>query len=252
MSSADFPRPRHYLTIHATGLLLDMDDLLPTTSATSLSPPATPSSPPSYTPTAAFKPLPTNPHSLVGADSPTFPLAVSMYRALLVSLASDHSRRKEMGRAAAREAATKSWHGAMEILVEGYKEIARPLEQEEKDGLSLSRTSTIEVDIVCDSAERDLASASTEVEGTATGSRRRKLLRLGGVFRRTGGRLRESSGSMSMPLRSWLGGAATHSESGMERVGVAVGQKSLQSSGPVWATRESRQCSSLRRGSLLT
>jgi hypothetical protein len=135
-----------------------------------------------------------------------------------------------MGRAAAVDAATKSWHGAMEMLVDGYRELARPrkedVEKKEKDGLSLSRTSTIEVDIVCDAAEKD---SEVVVEGSATGSRRRKLLRLGGVFRRTGGRLRE--GSMSIPLRSWLGkreGVEVEGGAGMARIGVAVGEKGAQ------------------------
>ncbi|ORY63655.1 hypothetical protein BCR35DRAFT_283223 [Leucosporidium creatinivorum] len=220
-----------------TGLLLDMDDLLPSTSADAFSSASSSSSssssssgsPPTYTPLAAFKPLPENPHALVGTDSPTFPLAVSLYRSLLVELATDHTRRREMGRAAAADAATKSWHGAMEMLVDGYREIARPVKQEkkEKDSLSLSRTSTIEVDIVCDAAEKDSAEV---VEGSATGSRRRKLLRLGGVFRRTGGRLRD--GSMSIPLRSWLGrneGVEAEGANGMARVGVAVGEKGVQS-----------------------
>lgn len=230
------------------GLLLDMDVLLPSTSADDFSSSASSSSslssgsPPTYTPHAAFKPLPENPHALVGTESPTFPLAVSLYRSLLVELATDHTRRREMGRAAAADAATKSWHGAMEMLVDGYRELARPRqekekEKKEKDGLSLSRTSTIEVDIVCDAAEKD----STEVvAGSSTGSRRRKLLRLGGVFRRTGGRLRESS--MSIPLRSWLGsreGVEAEGESGMAHVGVAVGEKGAHFNSML-ATSESR------------
>lgn len=143
-----------------------------------------------------------------------------------------------MGRAAAEEAATKSWHGAMEMIVDGFREVARPWkeQQDRKDpSLALSRTPTLEVDIVCDSAEQDLVE-SEAVVGSATGSRRRRLLRFGGVFRRTGGRLRESS--MSLPITSWLGkreGVIVGESEG--RTSVLVGQKSLQSS-PIWATSE--------------
>jgi hypothetical protein len=197
--------------------------------------------PPSYdeknTGIPAFRPLPENPHALVGVDAPTFPLAVSMYRSLLVELATNHDRRRAMGAAAAVDAATKSWHGAMEMLVDGYREIARPVPLE-SNNLSLSRTSTIEVDVVLHCAEEDNESVYAE----STAAPRRgvgRVLGLGRVFRRSGGRLRE--GSMSIPggflwrrngekaVGPWLG--RQEGEGGMATM-VAKKQ-----SNHVWATR---------------
>ncbi|KAI5475333.1 glycosyltransferase family 4 protein [Pseudohyphozyma bogoriensis] len=180
-----------------TGLLLDLDDLLPTTSASTISSP-----PPA--PVEGFKPLPENPHLLVGHDAPTFSLAVSMYRDLLLDLVVNEDRRLAMGRDAATEAAKRSWHGAMEMLVDGYREIAPPVQT--KTALSLSRTSTIEVDVdvVSHSAECDTYAESTAASPRAKRLGVRRVLRLGGVFRRTGGKLRESS--ISKPIRTWLAG----------------------------------------------
>ncbi|GAA5905966.1 glycosyltransferase family 4 protein [Sporobolomyces salmoneus] len=139
-----------------TGLLLDMDDLLST-------PPPTPSS------SIGFKPLPPNPHTLVGSSSPTFPRAVEVYRSLLVRAATQHEERRRMGLAAHKIASKRSWFGAMEMLVDGYREVITKAES--KSDLSLSRTSTIEFDIVTGN------SSTEEVEEPATMPRRRRRLR---------------------------------------------------------------------------
>ncbi|KAL8279033.1 hypothetical protein RQP46_008491 [Phenoliferia psychrophenolica] len=213
-----------------TGLLLDLDDLLPTTSAASLKEKsAAASTLPPYTPSTDFRPLPENPHALVDISSPTFPLAVSLYRALIVDLATNHSRRQAFGEAAALDAARRSWHGAMEMLVDGFREIAKPLPT---PSLTLSRTSTIEVDVVEHSADSDTYAESTAADSSAKRRGVGRVLRLGGVFRRTGGRLKE--GSIAKPIRSWLGrkqGAleTLANEGSIELVGVKSSQ--------VWATR---------------
>ncbi|KAM0786340.1 hypothetical protein ACM66B_001812 [Microbotryomycetes sp. NB124-2] len=201
-----------------TGLLLDMDDLVPENAATNKSN----SPPPSY---STFKPLPSNPHSLVGSDAPTFSLAVSMYRSLLVELASDHDLRRKMGTKAALEASTKSWHGAMEMLVDGYRDVVTRHEQgvlsssknkrhqavDEKQlkdlKLELSRQSTLEVDVVCDAPEAgtNYKEQDLSARASSTDTKRRRLLRFGTAFRRTSGgkRVKQTGGSLS--LTTWLG-----------------------------------------------
>lgn len=176
-----------------------------------------------------------------------------MYRAMLVDLSTNHSRRRAMGEAAARDAATRSWHGAMEMLVDGYREISLPVPPPAPaTPLSLSRTSTIELDIVCDSANAD-----SYAESTAAAVKRGqsgKLLRLGGVFRRTGGRFKE--GSMSIkPLRSWLAKGVESSTEVVEGIpgdhmSYAVFTKPRSS--PVWATREFERFVSTARSQWLT
>lgn len=164
-----------------TGLLLDLDDLLPSGSKEKFSSPIT------------FKPLPENPHLLLDTAAATFHVAVSMYRSLLVELATNHALREQMGQAAAIDAATRSWHGAMEMIVDGYREIALP----QQSNLTLSRTSTLEVDVVSHSPndEELLASSTTAIRSHRSGVGR--VLRLGAVLRRSGGRLRD--GSMTIP-----------------------------------------------------
>lgn len=109
-----------------------------------------------------------------------------------------------MGTAAAESACKRSWFGAMEMLVDGYREICIPAPPSPSlTGLTLSRTSTMEVDVITHLAETDTAqtsAASTRTKRPVVG----RVLRLGGVFRRTGGRLKE--GSMSRPIRTWLVG----------------------------------------------
>ncbi|KAK4703594.1 hypothetical protein P7C70_g2618, partial [Phenoliferia sp. Uapishka_3] len=212
-----------------TGLLLDLDDLLPSTSAATMKCPESPSLLPPYSPTPAFRPLPENPHALVDVNSPTFPLAVSLYRALIVEVASNHSRRQMMGVAAATDASRRSWHGAMEMLVDGYRDIATPVP---KPSLSLSRTSTIELDVVEHCADTD-----TYAESTAADSRaKRRMLKFSGVFRRTGGRLKE--GSISIPLRGWLGRNQGKFESlAHDRVSELVAAKPGQFSVSQWVLK---------------
>ena len=164
------------------GLLLDLDDLLPANSFNT--------EPKSVDETPIFKPLPENPHALLETTSATFPIAVSIYRSLLVDLAANHSRRKAMGKAAALDASTRSWHGAMEMLVDGYREIALPLSS---PPLTLSRTSTLEIDVISHQPNDE------EVLGSSTGTIRThrtgvgRVLRFGAVLRRSGGRLRDGS-----------------------------------------------------------
>lgn len=136
-------------------------------------------------------------------DSPTFPLAVSLYRSLLVEAATNSDLRREMASAAYETATKRSWFGAMEKLVDGFREVAVAREARAAP-LDPSRTSTIELDVVYDSQPRTVEGET--VEGASTGTttpKRKRLLRLNGVLRRTGGRLRESSVSLQ-PLRSWL------------------------------------------------
>lgn len=147
-----------------TGLLLDMDDLLPT-------PPSHPSS------STTFKPLPPDPHSLVGSNSPTFPLAVKVFRSLLLRAATQHEERRQMGANAHFVASKRSWFGAMEMLVDGYREVVDKAERLTTD-LTLSRSSTIEVDIVSSEPTQDLIAAP---------SRRRRLPRLRRLRRSSGG-----------------------------------------------------------------
>ena len=171
--------------VRVSGLLLDLDDLVPTTSAAALAEKsAAASSLPPYTPTSAstdFRLLPENPHALVDISTPTFPLAVSMYRALIVDLATNHSRRQAMGAAAAVDASRRSWHGAMEMLVDGFREIAKPLPTQ---SLTLSRTSTIEVDVVEHCADSDTYAESTAADSRAKRRGVSRVLRLGGEIGR--------------------------------------------------------------------
>lgn len=206
-------------------------------------------------------------------SSPTFALAVSLYGDLIVELATNHSKRKAMGKAAALDASSRSWHAAMEMLVDGYREISAPLiaktyseSSTPSSALTLSRTSTIEetIDVVSHLAtSEDIAYA----ESTAASPRTKRLgvgrvLKLGGVFRRTGGKLKE--GSISIPSKlfwkrsgteseprslSWLGKGATGinqsiTSAGDEKFGAQVaslegvlGEIRAQSN-QVWYTRE--------------
>ncbi|GAA5888093.1 hypothetical protein JCM16303_001502 [Sporobolomyces ruberrimus] len=138
-----------------TGLLLDMDDLLPNG-------PKMPTNP------AAFKPLPTDPHSLVGSSSPTFPVAVELYRFLLVRSATLHDERRQMGSAAHLVASKRSWFGAMEMLVDGYREVIGKAERR-----SFSETPTIKFDVVT----QDATTEKAEQVGPQT-RRRKKLSKL--------------------------------------------------------------------------
>ncbi|GAA5979165.1 hypothetical protein JCM5350_007088 [Sporobolomyces pararoseus] len=140
-----------------TGLLLDMDDLLSTP-------------PPSPPPGTAFKPLPTNPHSLVGSSSPTFPLAVKMYHDLLTRAATQHEERRQMGNNAHLVASKRSWFSAMEMLINGYREVVA---RAESDTTSLSRTSTREFDIVTEDAKEDKIEEIVKIP-----QRRRKLAKM--------------------------------------------------------------------------
>ncbi|GAA5858907.1 hypothetical protein JCM1840_006612 [Sporobolomyces johnsonii] len=209
-----------------TGLLLDLDDLV-SPSSTSSAP-----QPPAYSPSvgssSTSRPLPSDPHSLLGSDTPTFPLAVTLYRALLVSATTNHSLRREMGSAAHLAASKRSWFGAMELLVDGYRELVAPPPPEEEN-LELSRTPTIEFDIVCDDPRATTATTDDEAESTATVSKRRRLVKLGGVLRRTGGRLRESSVTLK-PFSAWLAQrrttrAAVESSSGGGIAFAAAGEE---------------------------
>ncbi|SCZ87612.1 BZ3500_MvSof-1268-A1-R1_Chr2-2g05078 [Microbotryum saponariae] len=210
-----------------TGLLLDLDELLPASQR-----PAPLKDP------NEIKPLPANPHRLVGSSSATFPLAVSMYRQMLVELASDHARRWTMGQAAHSDASTRSWHAAMEMLVDGYRELARSAAggpkqiDHDKSALGLSRTSTLDLDIVCGDTAGPFVSelpdseCGTHKATTASAVRRpKRMLRLGGVLRRTGGRFREGSLGGAQTIPSWLGGvsdATSSSPSAVSQMGSHI------------------------------
>ncbi|GAA5866326.1 hypothetical protein JCM8547_000740 [Rhodosporidiobolus lusitaniae] len=202
-----------------TGLLLDLNDLLPANSfANSSPPPYTSSSPSTLT-------IPTDPHALFARNSPTFPLAVSRYRSLLVEALTNHSLRREMGQAAHDAAIKRSWFAAMEKLVDGFRELAAKKDEKEreKEKLKLSRASTIELDVVCDAPPLSKEGENDEGESTGTTTpKRRRLLRLNGVLRRTGGKLRDGSVSLQ-PLRSWL--APKNEEVGVAASGVTLSTK---------------------------
>lgn len=204
------------------------------------------SEPPAYTSAPNFKPLPSNPHELVGVDSPTFPLAVSRYRALLSDLATNHAQRHAMSRAAVEYASTKSWHSAMEMIVDGYREVvgplvpvSPPLKPVGDSNLALSRTPTIELDVICDSPEQGQGDEVLTSAG-ATGRRRRRLLRFGAAFNKRTGRTFHD-GSISLPpLSSWLikqrpvAEASTRSTNGEIAVQVGKGDGFSQ----LWALSE--------------
>ncbi|GAA6003698.1 hypothetical protein JCM10207_003552 [Rhodosporidiobolus poonsookiae] len=168
-----------------TGLLLDLNDLVPVESSSHLT-------------DGASSSIPTDPHNLFALSSPTFPTAVSKYRALIVEAATDHALRRAMGLSAHLVASKRSWFSAMENLVDGFRELAAARDAK-RSSLTLSRESTIEVDVVCD-ASPQLEKVEGESSATSGAPKRRRLLRL---LKRTGGQLRESSVSLQ-PFRSWL------------------------------------------------
>lgn len=175
-----------------TGLLLDLNRLAASASIDKSAGVTTDSSE-----------IPADAHALLDQHSSTFPLAVDMYRGLLSDMAVRHEHRRAMASAAYLVASKRSWFGAMEQLVDGYRELselrqARKQQGVEQDPLTLSRVPTVELDVVCDSAAPGEAATSA----TPTPERRR-LLRLNGVLRRTGGRLRPKSVNLP-PIRSWL------------------------------------------------
>jgi hypothetical protein len=59
-------------------------------------------------------------HRLFDPDKPTFKTAAACYRSLLLRLVLDPAERVKMGQAAVSAASARSWHGAMECMVEGY------------------------------------------------------------------------------------------------------------------------------------
>ncbi|BGP17785.1 hypothetical protein JCM10213_001713 [Rhodosporidiobolus nylandii] len=155
-----------------TGLLLDLHDLLPANSRTS-----TPDILPNLTPSSPFPPRPSQ------SPSPS-----TAYRA----------------------ASKRSWFAAMENLVDGFRDVAAAREaNKQRSLLELSRTPTLEVDVVCEQAhdvDGEVAKAAVAGSTSAVSSpstRRQRLLHLDEVLRKTGGRLRETSQSFQ-PLRSWL------------------------------------------------
>ncbi|GAA5991230.1 hypothetical protein JCM10908_006596 [Rhodotorula pacifica] len=181
-----------------TGLLLDLNDLARHAPDYKSAAPAS---------AVDAHAIPDDVHALLDLNSPTFPVAVDMYRSLLSEMAVNHEHRREMTASAYLVASKRSWFGAMEQLVDGYRELTdRRLAREAElaMGISpLSRTPTLELDVVCDAPEVEIDAASSG----ATTPRRTRLLRLNGVLRRTGGRLRDSSVSLQ-PLRSWLAAPA--------------------------------------------
>lgn len=156
-------------------MLLDLDDLLP------------PGSPLSPLDPSGFKPLPENPHLLLDINSTTFPLAVSKYRSLLVDLATNTQKRKAFGNAAAIDASKRSWFEAMEMIVSGYRELAKP---SKTPSLALSRTPTLEIDIISHTPNSEEEAQSSTTSPRIKRHRVDQVLRL---VRRSGGRIRDSS-----------------------------------------------------------
>lgn len=111
-----------------------------------------------------------------------------------------------MGATAHEVASKRSWFGAMEQLVDGYRDLTAAKEarlaQRERDDLTLSRTSTIEFDVVCDDGSEKVDGNVAQSTGASTPQRRRRLLRLEGVFKRGGRRFQE--GSVSLAPLKWL------------------------------------------------
>ncbi|GAA5832402.1 hypothetical protein JCM11251_006441 [Rhodosporidiobolus azoricus] len=198
-----------------TGLLLDMNELIRLRNTGPTSPAPTDPTP---VPT-----IPADPHSLFALNSPSFDSAVTLYRNLLVEAVTNHELRRQMGSAAHLVASKRSWWGAMEMLVDGFRELsaARTAKVTVPRGtsLTLSRSSSTKLDIVCGQLEEVEAE---KVEGTstaaATSPKRRRLLRLNGVLRRINGQARNSSVSLR-PLRSWLA-PQTRTVEGREAIGL--------------------------------
>lgn len=166
----------------SAGLLLDLNHLAPSASQ---------NSPPSYA--AATNPfsIPSNPHALLSPDLPSYPHAVNLYRSLLTSIATDHAHRRAMGSAAHLVASKRSWWRAMEDLCDGFRELAALKAQRTRKKVELTRTSTIEVDVVCDKGDDHQVE---KVEPAAASSRAPKPRRL----------LRGTSSAGRHSLSTWL------------------------------------------------
>ncbi|GEM08636.1 glycosyl transferase group 1 [Rhodotorula toruloides] len=161
--------------------------------------------PPAYS-AAPSSAIPSDPHALLDLSSPTFPVAVSLYRSLIASLAIDPDLRRTMGATAHEVASKRSWHGAMEQLVDGYRDLTAAKEarlaRKTEDERTLSRTSTIEFDVVCDAGVEKVDGEDVQSTGANTPQRRHRLPRLDGVFNRSGRRFQE--GSVSLAPLKWL------------------------------------------------
>lgn len=185
-----------------TGLLLDLNELTACASGARRAPQQRVSD---------SRAIPADVHALLDLNASSFPVAVDMYRELLKYMAIDHEHRRNMTSAAYQVASKRSWYGAMEQLVDGYRELSalrtkRHAEAATQDSPTLSRVPTVELDVICDapaSGAEEVAAASS----ATTTPKRRRLLRLNGVLRRTGGNIREGSATLQ-PLRSWLGASS--------------------------------------------
>ncbi|GAA5932953.1 hypothetical protein JCM3775_005274 [Rhodotorula graminis] len=174
-----------------TGLLLDLNDLRSA---------AVPAAPPPYSPSARASSIPSDPHALLSSTSPSYPRAVSLYRALLVSITTDHEHRRTMGSMAHLVASKRSWWRAMEDLCDGFRELAALKANRIEQEVDLERTSTIEHDVVCDKGEEGrLEKVDSSTTFSAASRRRRRL-----DGRQTTRRSHLVSSSVFGPLSAWV------------------------------------------------
>jgi len=104
------------LVIHEeTGLLLDLADLVPVDSQPLKS-----------------KDIPDRPPGLFNLDPPAYAIAVSLYRSLLLDLVTKPEKRREMSTLAIAHASKRTWFEGMELLVDGYRELAQLTHQRRK------------------------------------------------------------------------------------------------------------------------
>jgi len=191
-----------------------------------LRPPAGASAPlPSTTATAAARTpsIPSDPHALLSSTSPTYHLAVSLYRSLLVSVTTDHAHRRAMGSASHLVASKRSWWRAMEDLCDGFRELAAVKARRLESKVELERTSTIELDVVCEKGEDgQLEKVNSPTTSSATSTRKRRL-----NISKMKKRSKLMSSSLLGPLTTWTTRSHLASSSGSSLAVKATGQLSI-------------------------
>ncbi|GAA5902159.1 hypothetical protein JCM8208_002492 [Rhodotorula glutinis] len=198
-----------------TGLLLDLNDLCPSTAT---------SAPPPYALAAArTSSIPADPHALLSTTSPSYPHAVSLYRTLLVSITTDHARRRTMGSAAHLVASKRSWWRAMEDLCDGFRELAALKAGRLEAQADLERTSTIEVDVVYDEGEAGRLEKVISPTPSSASSTRKRRLDVDQMPRRS----KFMSTRILGPLTTWTAPSQPASPSGSRLAVKATGHLSV-------------------------
>ncbi|GAA5841744.1 hypothetical protein JCM9279_003090 [Rhodotorula babjevae] len=199
-----------------TGLLLDMNNVRPS-AGTSAAPSC------AVAARARTSSIPSDPHALLSANSPSYPRAVSLYRSLLVSITTDHAHRRAMGSAAHLVASKRSWWRAMEDLCDGFRELAAVKASRLEHKVELERTSTIELDVVCDKGDEPQLE-KVDLSTTSSGaSRRKRRLDVGKMTRRS----KFMSTRILRPLSTWTAPSQLASASGSPLAVKASGHLSL-------------------------